>query len=320
MVKEIPLVTVIALCYNHERYVLESLQSVVNQNYNNIELIIVDDFSTDNSVINILRFIENNASIKTIFNECNLGNCHSFNNALKIAKGKYIIDLSTDDVMLSQRIVEQVKKFEESSDATGVVYSDGIYIDENSKPLKGRRNVKDLLIREGDVYKHFLAGSFLMPCTIMIKKSVLDHLGGYDESLAYEDFDFWIRSARVWDYAYVPQVLSYQRIVKGSHSAKFYKKNNELIPSVIEVCKKALTLNKTEEENQALLIRMKATMMKCVLTENFQAGKELTKMIEDLNGHNFKSWIFSKILLLKLPFGLISHHYVEFRRFLKFRL
>lgn len=320
MLKEIPLVTVIALCYNHERYVLESLQSVVNQNYTNIELIIVDDFSTDNSITTILKFIENNSSIKTIFNKTNIGNCRSFNNALKIAKGKYIIDLSTDDVMLPERVAEQVEKFEKSNDNTGVVYSNGIYIDENSAPLKAGKNVYDLIVREGDVYKYFLAGSFLMPCTIMIKKSVLDQLEGYDESLAYEDFDFWIRSSRTWEYAYVPKILSYQRIVKGSYSSNFYKKNNVLISSVIKVFKKTLILNKTEEENRALVVRMKATMMKCVLTENFQAGKELSNMIEDLNGHDFRSRLCSKILLLRLPFGLISHHYLEFRRFLKFRI
>lgn len=320
MVQENPLVTVIALCYNHERFVLESLQSVVNQTYSNIELIIVDDFSTDNSVKNILKFIENNFFNKIIFNKNNLGNCRSFNNALKIAKGKYIIDLATDDVMLPERIAEQVEIFEKSSDKTGIVYSNGIYIHENSEPLKNGQILADSLMPQGDVYKHFLEGSFLMPCTMMIKKCVLDEMGGYDESLAYEDFDFWIRSSRTWEYTYVPKILSYQRIVKGSHSSNFYKKNNLLIPSVIEVCKKALFLNKTEDENQALLVRMKATMIKCVLTENFQAGKELTKMIEDLKGHNSKSWLFSKILLLKLPFGLISYHYVEFRRFLKFRV
>jgi hypothetical protein len=60
--------------------------------------------------------------------------------------------------------------------------------------------------------------------------------------------------------------------------------------------------------------------MKCILSENFQAGKELTMMIEGLDGHNFRSWLLSKIVLLKLPFGLISEYYLEFRRFLKFRI
>lgn len=320
MVEKNPLVTVIALCYNHEKFVLEAMQSVVNQTYSNIELIIVDDFSMDNSVKNILKFLENNSFVKTRFNKSNLGNCRSFNQALGIAKGKYIIDFSTDDVMLPERIANQVEKFERSSDKVGVVYSNGIYIGENSEPLRGGQVLDDSFMPEGNIYQYFLEGSFLIPCTMMIRKTVLEQLGGYDEKLAYEDLDFWIRSSRTWEYAYIPKVLAYQRIVKGSHSSNFYKKNNLLIPSIIEVCRKALVINKTEEENQALLIRMKATMIKCVLTENFQAGKELTKMIEDLNGHNFKSWVFSKILLLKLPFGLISHHYVEFRKFIKFRL
>jgi glycosyltransferase involved in cell wall biosynthesis len=320
MVKENPLVTVIALCYNHERFVQEALQSVVNQTYRNVELIIVDDFSTDNSMKIILKFIENNSAVKKIFNKTNIGNCRSFNKAFKIAQGKYIIDFATDDVMLPERITEQVEKFEKNSDKTGVVYSNGNYIDENSKPLKGGKNHSDSIMPEGDVYKHFLRGTFLLPCTMMIRKDVLDKLGGYDETLAYEDLDFWIRSSRSWEYVYVPKILSYQRIVKGSHSASFYKKKNVLVPSIVQVCKKALILNKTEKENQALLIRMRTTMIKCLLSENFQAGKELNKMIEDLEGHDFKSWIFSKILLLKLPFGLISEHYVEFRRFIKFRI
>jgi glycosyltransferase involved in cell wall biosynthesis len=320
MIQEKPLVTVIALCYNHDRFVKEALQSVVNQTYSNIDLIVVDDCSMDNSVRNILEFLANISHAKTIFNENNLGNCRSFNQALKIASGKYIIDFSTDDVMLPERIAKQVAKFEESSEKIGVVYSNGIYIDEQSKPLKGGQMSDDKKMPEGDVYKHFLKGSFLMPSTMMIKKSVLDEMGGYDEALAYEDYDFWLRSSRVWDYAYIPQVLSQQRVVAGSHSTSFYKKKSLLVQSEILIYRKALSLNKNEEENKALLTKMRKTMVRCVLTENFEAGKELNQMIENLDGHDFKSWLFSKILLLKLPFGLISSNYVEIRRFLKFRI
>jgi glycosyltransferase involved in cell wall biosynthesis len=320
MLKENPLVTVIALCYNHERFVKEALQSVVNQTYRNIELIIVDDFSTDKSVEIILKFIENNFTAKTNFNKSNLGNCSSFNQAFKIAKGKYIIDFSTDDVMLPERIEKQVSKFEECSEKTGVVYSNGIFINEKSRPLKGGQISNAEKMPEGDVYINFLKNTFLMPCTMMIRKSVLDEMGGYDESLAYEDLDFWVRSARTWEYAYIPEVLSYQRIVKGSHSASFYKKNNLLNKAMVEVCKKALLLNKNKEENDALLIRMKVSLLRCVLTENLEAGKELVSMIDKLGGHDLKSWLLSKLLLLRLPFGLISSHYVEIRRFLKFSI
>lgn len=320
MAKGIPLVTVIALCYNHEKFVEKTLQSIVSQSYTNIELIIVDDFSTDKSREKILQFSENNFCSVIIFNEKNLGNCRSFNKAFAIAKGKYIIDLSTDDVMLPERIEKQVKKFEQCNAQTGVVHTGASYIDEKSKLLKSTPQSTDKSLPEGDVYMYFLKGSFIIPCTMMIKKEVLDQLGGYDETLAYEDFDFWIRSSRTWEYAYIPEILSLQRIVAGSHSTNFYRKHNKLVQTMVSVCKKALILNKSEEENQALLIRMRSNLMKCILSENFQSGKELTNMIEDLKGHNFRSWLLSKMLLLRLPFGLISNHYLELRRFIKFKI
>jgi hypothetical protein len=193
-------------------------------------------------------------------------------------------------------------------------------MDEKSKLLKGSPSLEDKFVPEGDVYLYFLKDTFLVPCTMMIKKEVLDQLGGYDEALAYEDFDFWIRSSRTWKYAYIPEILSLQRIVGGSHSISFYKKHNKLVQSMVSVCKKALLLNKSEEENQALLIRMRRELIKCVLTENFQAGKELTMMITNLKGHSLRSWLSSKILLLRIPFGLISSHYLEFRKFIKFKI
>ena len=92
------LVTIICLCYNQEEFVLESLESVISQDYNQIELIIVDDCSTDNSKIVIENWLLNFPQIQFIANNTNLGNTKSFNKALKLAKGKYIIDLAADDV------------------------------------------------------------------------------------------------------------------------------------------------------------------------------------------------------------------------------
>ena len=71
---EKPLVSVICLCYNHAEFVIESLNSVLNQNYQPIEIIIVDDYSTDNSVAVIEKWVENNQSLTFIKNTNNLGN------------------------------------------------------------------------------------------------------------------------------------------------------------------------------------------------------------------------------------------------------
>ena len=80
--QENPLVTIICLSYNHEKFVVETLNSVVNQNYSPIELIIVDDYSTDATKSIIEDWLLSHSDVRFIANEVNLGNTKSFNNAL----------------------------------------------------------------------------------------------------------------------------------------------------------------------------------------------------------------------------------------------
>src|SRR4051812_17801652 len=109
-----PLVTVICLCYNQEKFVREAFYSVLRQTYRNIQIIVVDDASTDESVKEIQSILP--ADILFIPLEMNLGNCKAFNKALTYANGKYIIDFATDDVMTLQRIEKQVQFFESLGD------------------------------------------------------------------------------------------------------------------------------------------------------------------------------------------------------------
>jgi glycosyltransferase involved in cell wall biosynthesis len=313
-----PLVTVIAICYNHERYLDECLQSVVNQTYSNVEFIIVDDFSTDKSREKILEFHKNNPFSQYIFNEKNVGNCISFNQALKISKGKYIIDLSTDDVLLTNRIDEQVKKFEESP-KIGVVCSDANYIDENSQYLGNIRGKLKFPI--GNIYEDVLAArSYIIPVTMMMRRTILEQLNGYDESLTYEDFDFWVRSSRVCEYGYVPQVLSYQRILKGSHSSKFLIKNSPLVKSTVKICQKAFLLNETESENKALAIRLRFQLFRCVFTENFEAGMLVLDLLDKTDGHNCKTFIGKILIQLRIPINPIFLQAMKLRKFLRFKI
>ncbi len=316
MHSKFPLVTVIALCYNHEKFIVDSLQSVVNQTYRNIELIILDDFSTDKSRVKISEFYQKNLSSQYIFNENNLGNCRSFNKALRIAKGKYIIDLATDDVFKPNRIEEQVKKFEES-DKIGVVFSNAEYIDENSNHL-GILYQPNQRIPSGNIYEDILKKSFILPSTMMIRKSILDKLEGYDENLAYEDFDFWVRSTRVCQYAYVPQILVQQRIVNDSYSSKFSQKYNLLTPSTVKICQKALLLNETESENQALIKRLKVVLRQCVFTQNYDSGNEVLLMFNKLKGHNWLTRVFQFLNTIKIPLNLLYSRYITFRKRIRF--
>jgi len=317
MMQDAPLITVIALCYNHEKYIEECLQSVVNQTYSNIELIIVDDFSGDKSREKILHFCLTNPFCQFIFNKKNLGNCAAFNQGLKIAKGEFIIDLSTDDVLKLNRIQEQIDKFKES-EKIGVVTSDAEYIDENSNWL-GNFYQKNEQLDVGKTYEFMLRSSFMLPSSMMIRKSILDELGGYDETLAYEDFDFWVRSSRICEYAHVPKVLVQQRIVRGSHSNSFTLKTNKLIPSTVSVCQKALKLNETQSENQALIHRLRVLLRKCVYTENFEAGEAVISMLNQLQGHNLLTKFFQLLNTIKLPMNVFYLKYIAFRASRRFK-
>src|SRR5579859_1537102 len=103
-----PLVSVICLCYNHRRFVKEAIESVLGQTYKNIELIVVDDCSTDGSVSVIKELIVQNPVIRFIPLNENRGNCKAFNEGYKLSSGKFVIDFSADDVMVSGRIEQQV--------------------------------------------------------------------------------------------------------------------------------------------------------------------------------------------------------------------
>ena len=115
MNSEKPLVSIICHCYNHSKFVLETLKSVLNQTYDNIEVIVVDDFSTDNSADVISSFMVKHPEIKFIQNHRNLGITKSFNRILKKTKGKYIIDLAADDLLLPNCVMQQVHCFQNSN-------------------------------------------------------------------------------------------------------------------------------------------------------------------------------------------------------------
>lgn len=252
-----PLVSVICLCYNQARFVKETLDSVVNQTYEVIELIVVDDGSSDDSKAVINEWREDHKEVPFVNLKDNVGNTTAFNQGLKLASGKYVIDLAADDVLLKNRVEKQVEFFESLQSSVGVIYSDALYIDENGKVLHQHFASPRFKPHEGEVYEKLIDTYFVPPPTMMIKMEVFDELEGYDESLAYEDFDFWVRSSRNWEYMYQDVILTKIRLIEGSHSDNYYKKEDRKLASTVKVCWKIDRMNQTEEEVDALVRRLK---------------------------------------------------------------
>ena len=270
--QEKPLVSVICLCYNHSKFVLESLNSVKSQTFKNIELIIVDDCSTDNSVEVIKLWLLNHPEVLFIDNKTNLGNLKSFNNALKISKGDYIIDLAADDLLYTNCIENQLSAFENSTYKNlGAVYGNAEIIDEKGTFLNyyfkvdsEKKTIENRVT--GNIYTSVLSGGNSM-CSVsaLMKKEVYTKLSGYDENLYYEDLDLWIRASRLYDFDFVDKVLVQKRVVCNSHGSKFHKKKNELAKkintSTLIILKKVIALNHSKEEHKAVLKRVHFEMI-----------------------------------------------------------
>jgi glycosyltransferase involved in cell wall biosynthesis len=276
-----PLVTVICLCYNHDSFVMESLNSVLNQSYPFIELIVVDDCSTDNSQKTIVKWLEKNPKIPFIANKTNLGNTKSFNKALKIAKGEYIIDLAADDMLLPNCVALQINTFKNSQYSNlGVVYGNVELISEKNTfdsyyfPVDKHKKVTENRIT-GDIYQSILSGgNSICSVSAMIKKTVFDQLQGYDETLVYEDLDFWIRASRIYEFDFIDEPIMQKRILSNSLATNFYKKNDprtkKIDHSTYLILKKAIKLNQTKQEDLAVQKRVHNSIVQCFENRNYR--------------------------------------------------
>ncbi|OHX67901.1 glycosyltransferase family 2 protein [Flammeovirga pacifica] len=304
-----PLVTVICLCFNHEDYVEDALISLKQQTYTNIEIIIVDDASKDRSVERIQATLQK-YDIKAIYLPLskNIGNCKAFNLAFTQSKGEFIIDFATDDVLLPDRIKDDVNCFLAHSKEYGCVFSDVRTIDATGNTLSAsyfKRNKKDELIEEvisGDVYQRILKNPPLFSApSITFKREVLLELGGYDESLAYEDYDIWIRSSRNYKYAFYDKVNTLKRDLPRSLGKQFYlTRGNQLLKSTLKICRKAQKLNQTEEENSALSQSIRYHAQLSVLTSNRLAAKAFYKLLSQLTSFDKKDRLLLLILKSKI--------------------
>jgi glycosyltransferase involved in cell wall biosynthesis len=302
-----PLVSIICLCYNHEKYVKEAIFSVLNQSYTNIELIVVDDASYDESVPVILDLIKNLPQVKFIALKNNIGNCKAFNFALEKANGAFIIDLAADDILLSERVAQGVAAFQEKGLTYGVNFSDAAYIDANSKLIRyhyarekdGRLKSK---VAVEDVYKEILKNYYICPPTFMARKEVFDQIGGYDESLAYEDFDFLVRSSRKFKFCYTDKVLVQKRILPNSLSTRQYKPGSAQLLSTYHVCEKAFILNRTKEEHLALKKRIRYELTQALISKNYKIAKKFLELYNQGSaGKNYIFLFFVNLLVLFKP-------------------
>jgi len=260
--QEKTLVTVICTCYNHEQYVAEALNSVINQTHTNTQLIVVDDASTDNSSTVIQSWLKDHTKVIFIQNKENLGITKSFNKAVRFANGEYLIDLAADDILNPDCIKTQLETFNNSQYTNlGLVYGNATIIDEKGNFIRHHFS-KDKIskIPTGDVYEYIISDIYsLCSVSAMIKTETFNALNGYNPDLYYEDLDFWIRAARKYHFDFTNIILVKKRVLKNSLGDNFNKKNlhyKKVNQTTYKVLKDTFLLNQNNREHLKLLKRV----------------------------------------------------------------
>lgn len=205
------MVSVVIPCYNAEKYISKTIESVISQTYTKWELLIVDDCSTDKSARIIDMYVKQDSRIKYYRTKCNTGTpAEPRNIGIINAKGKYVALLDADDLFMPNKLEEQVDFIQEGD--KDLIFSNGIMINEEGKYLRNmvKRRIVD--------YKSTLMQDDLGPSSVMIKRTVLD--GVKFRTMPKEDYVFWLellRKKNIIAYNSNTELYAY-RIVHNSRS------------------------------------------------------------------------------------------------------
>ncbi len=217
-----PLVSIILPCYNAEKYIEEALNSIITQSYTNLEIIVINDCSSDNTR-ELLSTFEKDPRVIIIDNEVNLKLPNTLNKAIKVAKGEYIARMDADDIALPDRIEKQVA-FLLDNPSIDIVGTNTQYIDSNGNdlPIDTRKPLEHSKIVGKLPWK-----STLNHPTIVAKKSFFSDLGGFKNISYGEDYELWIRG---WlagkKFANLPEKLLRYRMHDKQMTATSYNASN----------------------------------------------------------------------------------------------
>jgi len=233
-----PLVTAVIPVYNHERYVIDSIRSVLGQSYENIELIIINDGSIDRSHELILTLVEECKQRCRRFeyiNRDNIGLSATLNQALALAKGKYFSLLASDDIVLPDKFSVLVEALESADETYAAAFGNAFLIDEhaNRACLSYRGlvfktcasgvydNYLDFRTDGGRVadyrsddfcsYQNLLSHNFLPAMSFMIKTDMIRQVGAWTVGNASEDWELWRKLSKRHNFLYIDRPLACYR-------------------------------------------------------------------------------------------------------------
>jgi len=261
--------------YNGEKYLREAIDSILNQTFTDFEFLIVNDGSTDRTA-EILRSYDD-ARIKIINNEENIGLTKSLNKGLGMARGEYIARMDADDVAIPERLEKEFEFMESHLDyaAVGTLIK---ILDKNSKVIGSvDKPTEDDQIREFLKKDNCIAHG-----SAMIRNVCLQDVGLYDESMEKaQDYDLWLRLSEKYKLFNIPEYLCMWRSHEDSISAKHSNEQMHFVEMA-----KARANGRREMQRAHYSNKPKFS----VLMANYNNSKYIAETIQSVLDQKFKDW------------------------------
>jgi teichuronic acid biosynthesis glycosyltransferase TuaG len=212
MIDSSPIVSIIIPTYNQDKYIRFCIDSCLSQTYRNLDIIVVDDGSTDETP----KILANYGEKIRVITQKNQGAAKALNNGIRESSGIFIGWLSSDDAFLPDKISLQLKHLLEDN-SIDLIYSDWFSIDSDGKILK---EIKSPYFKN-DFLKHLLFGNFINGSSVLMKKIVWEEVGGFNTSLIADvDGFMWYKLLLAGKkFGHVPQTLIYYRTHNQNQSS-----------------------------------------------------------------------------------------------------
>lgn len=244
-----PLVSVIIPTYNHEKYIAETVNSVLKQDFTDFELIIVDDGSADATIEVAKTFSDPRITLVAL--ERNQGGAAAANYGISKAAGKYLAMTSSDDVWHPQKLGKQVRLLNRNP-LVGAVFTMADIIDENSNNFTDSNHFYYRIFDQSNRSRHewlnhfFYNGNCLCHSSVMIRRSCFDTVGYYDARFAQlTDLDYWVRLCMIKNIHIIPEKLVRFRVREKEQNASGYRPDTRIRCSLemVQILKRFLLLD-----------------------------------------------------------------------------
>jgi glycosyltransferase involved in cell wall biosynthesis len=209
-----PQVSVIMPCFNHARFLEESANGILGQSLKDLELIIVDDCSSDNSWEVIQRLAARDGRVKCIRHDSNRGASKSRNDGMRAAQGEFVGFCDADDIWERDKLRLQVELLRDHADYD-VTYCDSIIIDENGQSKESRFSQLFPLpsSASGFLFAQLLKRNFVNMQSVLMRAQCIEQVGYFDEKIKWvEDWWYWVRVSRHHRFMYCRDALARYRV------------------------------------------------------------------------------------------------------------